>query len=102
MPKCEVRILTPAWNDLDRIADYHLNAGGPNSAAQITDKILDLISLLADNPLMGSIHSDPVLARAQYRKLICDNYVCVYREIDGTVSIYRIIHGATDYPKLFK
>lgn len=102
MPKCEVEILTPAWNDLDRIADYHLQAVGPHSAERITDAILDTIALLAENPLLGAVHPDPVLARQQYRKILCDKYVCVYRKIENSVYVYRIVHGATDYPKLFK
>lgn len=101
MPKCEVRILTPAWNDLDRISEFHLRAVGPNSAEKITDKILDTIALLGDNPLLGALHPDTVLAQNNYRKILCDNYVCVYRMIGQTVYVYRIVHGATPYPKLF-
>ena len=78
MPKCRVEILTPAWRDIDRISDYHLMAVGPQSAEQITDKLLDTIDLLADHPYMGPLHPDPVLARNEYRKAICGSYVCVY------------------------
>jgi hypothetical protein len=37
MPEAKVVILTPALNDIDRIADYHLLAVGPISAEKITE-----------------------------------------------------------------
>ena len=61
MPKAKVEILTPALNDIDRIADYHLLAVGPVSAEKITDKLLDSIEKLVEYPLLGAEHSDPVL-----------------------------------------
>ena len=102
MPKTKVEILTPALNDIDRIADYYLLAVGPISAEKITDKLLDGMEKLGEYPLLGAEHSDPVLQEKGYRKLICGEYICVYRLIDDTVYIYRVVHGATDYPKLLK
>ena len=34
--------------------------------------------------------------------VLCGDYVCVYRVIEETVYIYRVVHGATDYTKYFK
>ena len=102
MPKCQVQILTPAWRDIDRISDYHLTMVGPESAERITDKLLDTIAKLSEFPLMGAEHPDPVLARHHYRKILCGDYVCVYRMVEDTVYIYRVVHGATDYTKYFK
>ncbi|MDD4172374.1 MAG: type II toxin-antitoxin system RelE/ParE family toxin [Syntrophomonas sp.] len=102
MPKAKVEILTPALNDIDRIADYHLLAVGPISAGIITDKLLDSIEKLGEFPLMGTEHSDAVLQKEGYRKLVCGEYICVYRLIDATVYIYRVVHGATNYPKLLR
>lgn len=102
MPKYRVEILTPAANDIDQIAQYHLLAVGPSSAEKITDKLLDSIESLSDYPMMGAEHPDAVLKRRGFRKLVCDEYISVYRIIEDTVFIYRVVHGATDYPKLFK
>jgi plasmid stabilization system protein ParE len=102
MAKPMVRILAPAVRDIDQIADYHLLAVGPVPAEKITDKLLDTIAKLGDYPLMGSEHTDPVLQKAGYRKLICGEYICIYRLLDETIYIYRVVHGATDYPRLFK
>ncbi|KLU59363.1 plasmid stabilization system protein [Peptococcaceae bacterium CEB3] len=102
MPKARVKILAPAFNDIDRIADYHLLAVGPISAEKITGKLLDSIEKLGEYPLLGPEHSDSVLQNKGYRKLVCGEYICVYRLIDDTVYVYRVIHGTTDYPKLFR
>lgn len=100
MHRAKVEILTPALNDIDRIADYHLVAVGPASARKITDRLLDCIEKLSEYPLMGTEHSDSVLQKQGYRKLVCGEYICVYRLIDDAVNVYRIVHGTTDYPKL--
>lgn len=99
MPEAKVVILTPALNDIDRIADYHLLAVGPISAEKITDKLLDSIEKLDEYPLLGTEHSDPVLQKKGYRKLVCGEYICVYRLIEDTLYVYRVVHGTTDYPK---
>ena len=102
MPKCNVEILTPAWRNIDRISDYHLMAVGPQSAERITDKLLDTIELLGEQPYMGALHPDPVLAQREFRKVICGNYICIYKVIDLTVYIYRVVDGRSDYARLFK
>jgi len=102
MPKFRVEILNPAKNDINQIAQYHLMAVGPKSASKITDILLDSIEELGDYPMIGAEHPDSDLSKRGYRKLVCGEYICVYRIIDNTVYIYRVVHGATDYPKLFK
>ena len=99
MAEYRVEILLPAWEDLNQIADFHMKMVGPASAQKIMDEILDAISKLSIFPLMGSLHWDPVLAQKDYRKVICGNYVCIYKVIGDVVYIYRMVHGATDYKK---
>ena len=100
MPEYRIEFLPSAWQDLTKIADLHLQLVGPESAERITDEILDAIDDLSRFPYMGPLHPDPVLARMEYRKLVCRKYVAVYRVMDSTVYLYRIINGLTDYPKL--
>ena len=102
MPKCKVEILTPAWRDIDRISDFHLLKVCPQSAERITDQPLDTIDLLEEHSSMGPLHPDPVLARNEYRKVICGNYICVYKVIDTTVYIYRVVDGRSNYTQLFQ
>lgn len=102
MPECNVEILSPAWRDIDRISDYHLMAAGSQSAERITDKLLDTIELLGEQPYMVTLHPDPFLAQRQFRKVICGNYICVYKVIDSTAYIYRVVNGRSSYAQLFK
>ncbi len=103
MPDCRVEFLPAALRDIDAIADFHLAKVGRASAEGITDYILDAIAALADFPLMGPLHPDPVLSANGFRKLVLNQtYVAVYKVTDYTVYIYRIVNGAVDYPKLLK
>ena len=103
MPKCHVEFLDAAWRDIGKIVDFHLERAGVESARRITDKILDGIERLTEFPLMGPLHPDPELSILGYRKLVLTKtYVAVYRVIGDVVYIYRIVNGATDYPKLLR
>ena len=52
---------------------------------------------------MGQTHPDPMLAAGSFRKMVLTRtYVAVYKVEDDTVYIYRIVNGATDYPRLLK
>lgn len=102
MPKCKIEILQSAWQDIDKISDFHLKMVGMASAKRITDKILDTLEKLASFPYMGAQHPDAELARLEYRKVICDDYVCVYKVVGDVVYVYRVVNGKTDYPRLLK
>ncbi|MCF6334837.1 MAG: type II toxin-antitoxin system RelE/ParE family toxin [Spirochaetales bacterium] len=101
MLKYKVEILSPAAKDIERIAEYYLRMVGSLSAEKITDKLLDTIQTLEDNPFAGMEHPDTILYKQNYRKIIAGEYICVYKIIEKRVFIYRVVHGATDYPKLF-
>lgn len=103
MPKCRVELLGAAWLDVDKISDFHLENVGAASAQRITDEIMDSVENLSEFPHMGPPHPDPELAVLGYRKLVLTKtYVAVYRIIGDVVYVYRIVNGATDYPKLLK
>ncbi len=115
MPEYKVEILTPAAKDIEKIAGYHLRMTGsgmhgravslrttsPESAEKITNKLLDTIQILEEQPYSGMEHPDDILRKQNYRKLISGEYICVYKVIGKRGYIYRVVHGATDYPKLF-
>ena len=91
-----------AWQDIDKISDFYMKMSGAVSAQRITDQILDTLEKLGDFPYMGAQHPDPELMRREYRKVICGDYVCVYKVIGPSVYVYRVVNGRTDYPKLLK
>lgn len=102
-PKNKIVYLAPAREDVLDIARYHLERVGVNSSRRITNDIEKSIARLVDFPLMGQTHPDVILAESGYRKLVvCEPYVCIYKVIDGSILIYRIVNGKTDYPRLLR
>ena len=98
----ELVILESAQRELEEIARLHLNLVGPNAARNITDLILDTLSRLELFPLSGPVPRDKELRNGGYRYVVAGKYICVYRLIAGTVYVYHIAHGASNYPALFK
>lgn len=95
--------LAEAEVDILSIVKFHAEKVGPNSARDIYRTIRGELVRLQDYPLLGATHPDPELAVLGYRKLVLNQtYVAVYKVIGDTVLIYRIVNGATDYPKLLK
>jgi plasmid stabilization system protein ParE len=101
VPKYKIEILTPAISDIERIAEYHFKMIGSKSAEMITDTLLNTIQVLENQAFAGAEHPDSLLKKQNYRKLVCKDYICIYKIIEKTIFIYRIVHGATDYPKSF-
>lgn len=99
----ELAYLAEAEVDILSIVKFHLEKVGPESARAIYETIRWEIMRLQEYPLLGATHPDPELAMLGYRKLVLTQaYVAVYKVIDDTVLIYRVVNGATDYPKLLK
>jgi addiction module RelE/StbE family toxin len=97
----ELRYLSPALRDFEEIIRYHITHVGIQSARAVRQRIETALQNLTDYPLMGSTHPDPILAAQGYRKLVLTNtYVAIYKVLDSTVLIYRIVNGKTDYPRL--
>jgi plasmid stabilization system protein ParE len=97
----KLEILASARGEILEIARLHKALVGPISAKKITEKIRNSLSLLRTNPNLGILLEDKEMRKFQYRKLICDNYLCFYRVIADKVFIYHIVDGRTDYPRLF-
>ena len=102
MAEYRVEISLAAWQDIDKISDFYLGMADAASAQKITDKILDTLELLGSFPYMGAQHPDPALAQREFRKVICGDYVCVYKVLETSVYVYRVVNGKTDYPRLLK
>ena len=98
----EVVILEPAQRELEEIAELHLNLVGPNSARNITDRILAALANLELFLFSGPEARDRELRLQGYRYVIAGKYICLYRVIAETVFVYHIAHGASNYPTLFK
>lgn len=101
--KYKLIYLPSSTTDILNIVRFHADKVGPVSARRIYRTIREAISGLQQFPLMGSLHPDPELAALSYRKLVLTKtYVAIYKVNDNVVTIYRVVNGAIDYPKLLK
>lgn len=97
-----LEILPPAQAELEEIAQVHMTLSGPQSARGITDAIYRSMEQLTRFPLSGPPIQDEQLRTAGYRYILANKYLVVYRLLNDTVVIYHIVHGASNYPRLFK
>lgn len=102
MPHYKVELLLPAKNELEEIAEYHLLMVGSNSARKIVEKIINVMERLEEFPLSCPLVPDEELKSQNYRILVCDQYICIYRLLGETVFIYHIASGASEYGKLLR
>lgn len=87
--------LQRAVSELMEINDWH----GKKVAEQIRDRIIDLKLF----PKLGKIlYEDKVLYAAGYRKIVCGDFVVIYRHIKDEIFIYHIGNVKTDYTRLFQ
>jgi toxin ParE1/3/4 len=88
-----------AKKDLRQIVHYigveQLRA---DSARKVAVKIYRECQRFARHPLMGE-RRDDLLARI--RLFTVRPYVVFYHPLDDGIRVFRIIHGARDYPALF-
>lgn len=97
----KIELLASAWEELDQIADIYLSLSGVRAAQNITDKILDTIELLADNPYLGVVPKYSQIADQGFRMLICGKYLCFYKVGTEVIKVYHIADGRKEYPNLF-
>ena len=101
MPKFNVELLPAAYADLDEIFDYILT-DNPKAAIRMLDSIMQALYRLEDFPNSGSPLLHRSLNKFNFRMIIVDPYIAFYRFIDDIVYVYRVLHGARNYPHLLK
>lgn len=100
--KYKLEILKPAQHELEEIALIHMELAGIESAQKVTDRIYNALQNLQSQPHMGVLCSNKMLSFEDYRMLICDHYLCIYRLIEQTVYVYHIVDGRTNYPRMLE
>lgn len=98
----DLEILPSAQAEIEEIARLHMALSGLQSARNITDALYDGMEQLTRFPMSGPIVPDEELSIAGYRYLSINKYLMFYRFLGNTIVIYHIVHGATNYPKLFR
>ena len=101
MESYNVRFLQEAFDDLEEIVLY-IAQNNRQAALCMHDKIIEKSNDLASFPKRGRLVPDRKMSAAGYRMLGIKPYVAFYRIIDNDVFIYRVLHGASNYPLLYQ
>ena len=97
----EVRFLQEALDDLEDIVLY-IAQDNRSAALRMHDEIIGETNDLAVFPKRGRPVQEARMRKAGYRTLLIKPYIVFYRVINRNVLIYRVIHGATNYPMLYE
>ena len=95
----EVRFLQEALDDLEEIVLY-IAGDSPAAALNMHNKIIEKANDLSLFPKRGRLVPDKKMSASGYRMLGIKPYIAFYRVIGHNIFIYRILHGATNYPLL--
>nr|WP_314461233.1 type II toxin-antitoxin system RelE/ParE family toxin [uncultured Clostridium sp.] len=68
---------------------------------KVSDHILDTIERLQDFPDSGSLTPDAWINEKEFRMVICEKHMVIYKIIETSVYIYHIADTKTQYTKLF-
>lgn len=83
-------------NTRNYIADVLKN---PEAADRLVQKLMDNAADLSDNPEIGMKLSSRFGIETDYRYLVLDKHIIVYRIDDSNVRIIRVFNGRQDYLK---
>jgi addiction module RelE/StbE family toxin len=100
METYDVRFLQEALEDLEEIVLY-IAQDSSQAALRMRDKIIEKANDLSVFPKRGRLVPDRKMAAAGYRMLGIKPYIVFYRVVERNVLIYRVLHGATNYPVLY-
>ena len=96
-----MHFLQEAVDDLEEIVLY-IAQDSRAAALRMHDRIIEKSNDLEIFPKRGRLVSDRKMAAAGYRMLGIKPYIAFYRIVDRNVFIYRVLHGATNYPLLYE
>lgn len=102
--KYEILRTDTADAGIRRIILYVAQNFGNDIALEKLDEIEDNISLLADNPYIGSEPKYPVLKRQGYKVLILEKNLVFYKidEQNKKVIIYAVVDQRQDYLNIIR
>ena len=101
MKAYEIRFLGEALDDLEEIVLY-IARDSTTAAMLMHDKIIASANDLAMFPKRGRPVPDKKISAMGFRMLGIPPYIAFYRVVGGEVLIYRVLHGATNYPQLYE
>jgi toxin ParE1/3/4 len=93
-----IRLSHLADSDLDGIRDY-ISQHSPRAANKVLDELFDTLELLARQPELGERRDD---LEQNIRAFVVRPYAIFYEPSPDGIHVVRIVHGARDFPSLFK
>ena len=101
MEAYDVRFLEEALDDLEEIILF-IAQDNPAAAMRIHDEIIRKADNLTTFPKLGRLVPDAKMSKAGYRMFLVGSYIMFYRIVGQNVFVYRVLHGATNYPVLYE
>jgi len=102
MDRFQIIYTTEALQDILEISDYYYDKVGELSAQRMLDTLQDHIDKLMQFPRMGEEHPDEYLKAMDFRKLVHENQIVIYRIDRANVVIERIVWASSNYPELLR
>ena len=93
-----VRLAHLANTDLDEVRDY-ISQQNPAAANNVLEQLFAALESLANHPEIGERRED--LGR-NLRAFVVRPYVILYQPAPDGIHVARIIHGARDFPRMFR
>ena len=72
----------------------------PKAANRITKSILEQCGRLKDHPNLGMSMQAKLDWETDFRYLVCENHIAVYRIAEDWIMVLRILDGRTDYLRI--
>ena len=101
MQTYKVAFLQEALDDLEEIVLF-IAQDNRNAAIRMHDEIMEKVNKLKTFPKIGRSVPDLKMQNFGFRMLIIKPYIAFYGILEDSVYIYRVIHGATNYPMLYE
>jgi plasmid stabilization system protein ParE len=101
METYDVQFLQEALDDLEELVLF-IAQDSREAALRMHDKVIEKANDLIIFPKRGRLVPDKKMSAAGFRMLGIKPYIAFYRVVDNNVFIYRVLHGASNYPALYE
>jgi len=99
----KLRLLPAAEHDIKKLFLYIKNdLANPIAAQNIVQKILQRMQQLTDFPELGASMIAIDTRLENYRYLIVDNYLVVYRYDRNAIYVVRVLYARSDYVRILQ
>ena len=96
----KLRINPIVVEDLKEIREY-IAEDNIEKATEIINKIYKKFELIEKYPSIGSLLSNRVGFKTNYKYLVWRNYIIIYKATKEYVEIYRVINRHIDITRIF-